>query len=357
MNFVTRLPLLGAFLSLLMICCASNTMEQKQKITLSSPYDHDRLRFTVKKGIIELAEEAKVCFGSPALIERINYAGIKTYPNDLLVPVRILISDGKANVNGETPQIDWTQETPLCIKEPIILTSAAEIQKIDDMPQKSGGLSGIEKRRKIAIQKDAFEKIKDLVFPPAIPVRHLESTHFLTARAFDECVDYQLSFDNHAELNHLCNSKTFDILSIHDQSIQEKITSLKWLQRRPVQENNDDTESLEQYIDSLKADIQAASIENVYETAEYLENNDIIMGNDSQVDGERNHGFTFNPHFIAYSDSAIIPGPHAQINPRERAFNHHNLKRPFDLIINRQIASSFAKATADKFPIKKRRLI
>jgi hypothetical protein len=317
--------------SLLTLTIASDAMERR--ITLSDPYDHDQISFKIG-GIIELAQNAKVCFGSPALTERINYAGIQAYPHDLLVPVKVLIAESK------TSYVDWTRETPLCIKKPILEIAGAEIQNIETMHPKSNGKFGIEERRKSAIRKDALSKIQDLVFPPAIPVRHLEATHCLSAKAFGDCVCHRLFFDHHAELSNLINAQTFDILSIHDRDIQEKTTSLEWLKTRSIANNNadgNDESSLEQYIDKLEMDIEEASMNNIYDTAEYLQDNNIIAADNSVIHEETEPQFTITPRLITYANPIIIPGPLVQIDTRERALNHHNIKRPFDLVMNRQI--------------------
>lgn len=328
-----RLSSSGIFLSLLLTMLAFHAMEPEHKITLSDPYCHDQLSFKVD-GLIELAQDAKIGFGSPALIERLNYAGIKTFPGDLLVPVKILITDRK------TPPVDWTQETPFCIKKPILETATTEIQTIKNMLPESSCKIGIKERRESAIRKDALDKIKDLVFPPALPVRHLEATHYLSAKAFDECIYYRLSFDNHAELNTLSKTQTFDILSIHDRDIQEKIQSVNCLQRRPVQNNDDnDDESLEEHINKLEVDIEEACTENIYGAFEYLEDNGIITHNNSVIAEETHQPeLIITPSFVAYTNSTVISGPRAQTDSRERSLNHHHIKRPFDLVRNRQIA-------------------
>ncbi len=328
-----RLSSLDIFLSLLLTMFASHTMEPEHKITLNDPYWHNQLSFEIN-GSIGLAQDAKIGFGSEALIKRINDAGIKTYPHDLLVPVKIFITD------RQTPQIDWTQETPFCIKKPILETAAIEMQTIKTMHPKSSCKTRMKECSKSAIQKNALNKIKNLVFPPALPVRHLEATHVLAEKGFGDSVCYQLSFDNHTELNKLSKIQTFDILSIHDRDIQEKITSLNRLQSRPVQNNGDnDNESLEEYIDKLEMDIEEAGIENIYGAVKYLEDNGIIAHNGSAIDEETHQPeLIIEPHLIAYTNSTIISGPHAQTDSRERSLDHHNIKRPFDLIKNRQIA-------------------
>ena len=233
------------------------------------------------------------------------------------------------NPDGKENYTDWTQEVPPFMVEKIRSTAAAQWQADEESFGNALQKCGQAYNRKQTIQKDVDLKIKNSIFPPAIPLRCLETTkNMLVTNGFGG-IKYHLKI-NPKSCQRIQLLRTADepvaLFNIPTEETQKMITRLASLRSRQNNLQLDDQNTDESII-------VVDNIPHIFKAVVNLKNEKII---DKKDNVEEKHAFTADRQIVTYLNSRMIPGPNAASNSREITLKYHGVKRPFDLVQGRQ---------------------
>jgi len=163
-------------------------------------------------GEIQLRDNAIIGYGNEGCINALTDVNIEAKQQWPLVPVNVFIPNPKKEPNANQTYTDWTEQTPLVIKEEIFNFTTNQIDKEKKRVASLYGHAITPENKKIwgdfyslsAIIESKATKNKSLVIPAVIPVNILLSSAININ--FFKTYQTSLKFNQHEKLEKLMNN-------------------------------------------------------------------------------------------------------------------------------------------------------